>query len=211
MCSHNGYLNILTIAGVVGLEILLVPDAGRQDSAMVQLTVKTETQPLSGNNTTLSQKYIETMVLPPIPYQKWVMVTIAREGRRFDIYYKDALVLSQKTMNMPISKTMDTNGKGVTSGTNGLVGILSSVTMYTNRQSSVDVDRAYSRLADTRGKPYGIPSSVDNPTQAGNLGIIPVNSLPSFPTLSWCIFGPCKNETNIQAANPLYNWTSPYA
>ena len=211
MCNHNGYLNIFTISGVVGLEILLVPDAGRQDSAMVQMTVETETAPLSGNNTTLSQKYIETMVLPPSPYQKWVMITIAREGRRFDIYYNDSLVLSQKTMNMPISKTMDTNGKGLTSGSDGLMGLFSSIKMYNTRQSAIDVDKSYKTLADTRGKPYSLSSLSNSPTQDESIGIIPTNSMPSFPTLSWCIFGKCKDEPVVQPANPLYTWSSSYA
>ena len=41
--------------------------------------------------------YIETFVLPPLPFQKWTMITINREGRRFDIYYNSTLYNTIRT------------------------------------------------------------------------------------------------------------------
>ena len=211
MCASNGYINIVNIAGVVALEILPVPDAGRQGSSMLQLTVKTETAPLKGSTSKLSQKYIETLVLPPIPYQQWVMITIAREGRRFDISYNKTLVLSQITMNMPVTSKSSTNGKGLTSGGVGLMGTLTALTMYKSRQSAADIDKQYGKLADTRGKPYGLPSIEGQSTMGQTIGIVPMNSMPSFPTASWCVFGACLDEPTIQPANPMYNWATSYA
>jgi hypothetical protein len=204
-------MNLVDIAGVVGLQILPLPDAGRQDASMIQLTVKTETAPLVGSKAKVSQKYIESFVLPPLPYQQWVMITIAREGRRFDISYNTSMVLSQKTMNMPVTDISSTNGKGVTSGADGLVGTLVSITSYNTRQSSADIDRHYSLLADSRGKPYGLPAVEGQITLDQSIGIHPVNSVQSAPTGSWCLFGPCTNAPAIQPASPMYNWSTRYA
>ena len=42
----------------------------------------------------------ETIPLPELPFQKWTMITIAREGRRFDIYYNGKIVTSKRTQNV---------------------------------------------------------------------------------------------------------------
>jgi len=212
ICASNGYLNLIDIAGVVSLHILPLPDAGRQDSSMIQLTVKTETPPLLGSKSTASQKYIETFVLPPLPYQQWVMITISKEGRRFDVSYNTSMVLSQKTMNMPVADAASTNGKGCASGAPDLMGTLASVTLYTKRQSSIDIDSRYKSLADSRGKPYSIKTPSDRiPPMNNVIGINPVNFSPSFPTGSWCMFGGCVDEPTIQPANPMYSWSTSYA
>ena len=172
VCNHSGYNQVFSIAGIVSLEVLNAPDASRQGKAMSQLIIKTEGAPLS-TSSTASQKYIETLSLPPIPLQKWTMVSVAREGRRFDVYYDDKMVLSQKAMYMPISNISNSNFKGITSGSDGLIGHIAMANVYNYRLSSQIISVKYNEYADTRGRPY-INSSAVTLTAPAVAGTTPV-------------------------------------
>jgi hypothetical protein len=217
-CNHLGYNQVFSIAGIVGLEVLNAPDASRQGKAMAQLIIKTEGAPLSAG-ASASQKYIETLVLPPISLQKWMMVSIAREGRRFDVYFNDRIVLSQKTMFMPISNISNTNFRGITSGSNGLVGNIALANVYNYRLSSQVVFAKYKEFADTRGRPY--INSTANPVNTSEnpnsikdaAGLTPTflsgYSLGSFvPDIKICPPEGCLSTPAIQPASPLYDWSS---
>jgi len=109
------------------------------------------------------------------------------------VYYNDTIVLSQKTMYMPISDPSYTNMKGVTSGSNTLKGELALMNLYNYRLSSLDVSAKYREYADTRGHPR-IPQSV-----TANFS---VNLCPS---------GGCFDMPVIKPASPMYEWTSSYS
>lgn len=158
-------------------------------------------------NPSNSQKYIETLILPPIPLQKWTMVTIAREGRRFDIYLDDKLVLSQKTMYMPVSNISNSNFKGITSGSLGLVGQLSIANVHNYRLSSQDVVSQYTKLADTRGRPY----TTNALTFADLTGLTPGIGATGINSYSICPKGGCFSPPAIRPASPLYEWSTSYA
>jgi hypothetical protein len=220
-CSHAGYLPVFNLCGVAVLEILPVPDASRQGKAMAQLLVRTETTSVT-TGVTASQKYVETLPLPPIEVQKWTMVTVAREARRFDVYYNDKLVLSQKTMNMPISSTVNSNLRGVVSGSSGLVGQLANATVFNYRLAIQDVIGKYQELADTRGRPYiygSAPQTLASGqiTLSSALGLMPDFSKPLLPewwySSSWslCPASGCFTAPVLRPSNPLYDWTSNYA
>lgn len=231
VCSHTGYNSVFNISGIVGLEVLIAPDASRQGKAMTQLIVKTEGPPLNSGSTSApgsgsgsrpqpsgkaSQKYIETLSLPPIPLQKWTYVTVAREGRRFDVYFNNTIVLSQKTMNMPISNVSNSSMGGITSGSTGLLGQLALADLYNYRLSTKDVSVKYSQYADTRGRPY--LNTISNPMSLSDVGGI----LPAYaatfstsifgymPSFNLCPAGGCFNPPTIQPASPLYDWSTPY-
>ena len=214
VCDHVGYNSVFSISGIAGLEILNAPDASRQGKAMAQLVIKSEGQSLSSGSTN-SQKYIETLTLPPIPLQKWVMITIAREGRRFDVYYNDTIVLSQKTMFMPISHPSKSSMNGITSGSAGLVGQLALANVYNYRLSSESIVAKYKEFADTRGRPY--VNSTANPTSVSdntglNPGFLSGMSMKSFlPYINLCPPGGCLAPPTIRPASPLYDWSSSYA
>jgi len=220
VCDHAGYSNIFNISGIVGLEVLVAPDASRQGKAMAQLIVKTEGPALNSGSATVatstSQKYIETLSLPVIPLQKWTYVTVAREGRRFDVYFNNTIVLSQKTLNMPISNVSNGSMNGVTSGSPGLIGQLAVANLYNYRLSTKDVAGKYAQYADTRGRPYlnatGNPLNLTDvggilPTYASSLSSALFGSIPS---LSLCPSGGCLNPPVIRPASPLYDWSTPY-
>jgi hypothetical protein len=216
VCTHSGYNTVFSIAGIVSLEILNAPDASRQGKAMAQLIIKSEGAPLVAGSSA-SQKYIETLTLPPIPLQKWTMISVAREGRRFDVYYNDTIVLSQKSMYMPISNISNSNFKGITSGSNGLVGHIALANVYNYRLSSQNVQSLYKQYADTRGQPYVGSSAnpIGTSDAAGlNPGFLSGMTFSSFiPSLS--IFNPCPPEgcfsvPAVRPASPLYDWSTQY-
>lgn len=219
VCNHTGYSSVFNISGVVGLEVLVAPDSSRQGKAMAQLIVKTEGIATNAGTTqarSRSQKYIETLMLPEIPLQKWTYVTVAREGRRFDIYYNNAIVLSHKTMYMPIANVMDGSLSGVTSGSPGLHGQIAVANLYNYRLTTKDVAEKYNQYADSRGRPY-MNVSGNALTLADAGGIIPAyassvsTSLLGFtPSFNLCPGGQCFNPPAIQPANPLYDWSRTY-
>lgn len=215
VCAHAGYKSVLNISGVFVVEVLNAPDAGRNNRALAQLLIKTEGAPVSSGATS-SQKYIETMILPPIPIQKWIMLTVAREGRRFDVYYNDAIVHSQKSMYMPITDKSNTNSQGVTSGSDGLVGQIAMANIYNYRLSSPEVSRTYKELADTRGSPFiGSTANPVNTSDPSGLnpgfksGMTLYSFLPNMSSI-FCMSGDCLKPPVVRPASPLQEWSSPY-
>lgn len=203
-CKSNGYLDILKIGDTVALEILPAPDAGRQGKAMTQLAIRTQTNmDASGNaidasgNRPLSRVYTEYLVLPPIPIQKWCMITIVREGRRFDIYYDDTLVLSKKTSYV-LSTTTDTT-KGIRVGGPGFTGYVAAANIIQSAVSGSDVVSHYNKETDTRGAPLvTIPEKT----------ITQANGFPGFNLPSFCLIG-CGPK--VMPSKPLMDWETQYA
>ena len=217
VCSHAGYNPVFSIAGIVTLEVLNAPDASRQGKAMAQLIVKSEGAPLAAG-ASASQKYIETLTLPPIPLQKWTMISVAREGRRFDVYYDDRIVLSQKTMYMPVSNISNSNFKGITSGSNGLVGHIALANVYNYRLSSQNVNALYKEYADTRGRPYVAATKVNPAGTSDVAGLNPEftsgmtlgSFIPNVSSFNLCPPEGCFSAPAIKPASPLYDWSTQY-
>ena len=154
--------------------------------------------------------YIETIPLPALPVQKWVMITIARDGRQFDIYYNDALVRSQKTMFMPIAKATQTNLTGIVSGSDGLGGYMANISVHPTRTTVLTVEQDYKILADTRGAPYLDSAAKD--TLATLKGAIPdfgFNMHFKMPKIGTCLTGNCGGPAVAPASNKI--WVSGYA
>ena len=213
-CLNRGYFRIIDLMGIATLEVMPVPDASRQGAMATHLYVKTEMMNTSGV-APRHHYYIETIQLPPTPVQKWVMITIVREGRQFDIYYNDALVKSQKTMFMPISNSTQTNLSGVLSGSTGLNGHMANIILHPNRLTIFDVERDYKTLADTRGSPYldsAGAATLSSMEQHAVDGIIPEYGFRvnlSFPKISFCLSGNCKAPAVLPPSNAI--WASNYA
>jgi hypothetical protein len=217
-CSHGGYSSVFDIAGIVKLEVLTTPDASRQFKAMAQLVVQTEGIVTSGAGTQsmISQKYIESIQLPMIPFQKWVYVTVAREGRRFDIYYNDRMVVSRKLDNMPISNYSKSGLSGVSSGTEGLGGTIAVANLYNYRHTIADVSSIYSEYADTRGNPY-MSNTPNTQTLSDYAGMFPTysptmykNMYDMIPSISVCPPEGCFTPPAITPETSAMNWSSSY-
>ncbi len=222
-CTFNGYSSLLSIGDVVNLQMLGTPDAGRPGKAMAQLTVKTESPVDSSGNPLANYSedssaskpviYVEVINLPPIPVQKWILITIARSGRRFDVYYNNELVSSTKTMYL-ISGTAE-NTKTTVVGSARLSGYASNMNKYNYKVSSSDVSSYYKKSTDTRGAPLisqELPSVAGSSPQGSNAGpTLPGFVIDKFPIPSLCGSGSCLDPPATRPANPMFEWTTPYA
>jgi hypothetical protein len=187
-CKHVGYVNILNMSNVVRLEMLNSPDASRQNAALVQLVVRTLRKKLTGNDTEVVE---ETLALPNIPLQRWTMITIAREGRRYDIYYNAELVSSKRTEHV-----LDVNSTvgPIVAGDPNLWGSISYIQVFSERLSARQVSLNYAKLADTNGQPYGLK---EEPSVKQLLDI--------------CKDGNCLKAVNVRPTSPLFDWDTQYA
>ena len=217
VCQHEGYSMIMNISGIVWLEAMATPDASRQGLATIQLVVKTEGQQSTSSGlqsstnynkhsaVSTSQKYIETISLPAIKLQKWTYITIARDGRRFDIYYNDKLVVTQKTAYMPVASITAGNMSGITSGSS-INGQIALITIFNTRLSNSQVATNYATYADSRGMPFVNTSSntiLYSPTISTNISSY-------IPNINLCPNGGCLNPPAIQPPSALYKWTPNY-
>ena len=225
-CYHEEYIPLIDFNDKTAvLEVLGSPDASRQNKAYTQLTIKTQSSddltdpnynPVSLKaDPSLSDLYMETFVLPPIPFQKWLMITINREGRRYDIYYNDTLILSKMTSapiyNSDLSKDIVIGDKRL-SGSSGMF------SLYSTLQSAGDISKEYRSLISTRASPLfdTVPPTIDWKTLS--VGTLPLDtipsinaSLPSFSKGALCIGSDCINTPSNPPSKPYYEWKTSYA
>jgi hypothetical protein len=147
---------------------------------------------LEGFTDTPSETYMEFLTLPPIPLQKWVMITIVREGRRFDVYYNNSIVLSQKTVYTPASTT---GQAGIITGNKSNGGYCGVLSIKGTADSGAEIASRYTQLSDTRGAPY---LTLPNPTNETP------TKLPSLCT-------GCLDTPKIRPAQPWLEWDTNYA
>ena len=183
-CVHPGYKNLLNIYDTFKLEVITAPDASRQQSVSAQIAVKT-----SPTQTTYA---IETFPLPPLPEQKWTMITISKDGRQIFVYYNSTLVLSKKALHTfsvmpPVSQNPVQAGDVTLSGNIAMVGFLSS------HQRLADVKATYTSMTDTRGN-LNTLQAVPNSSSY----MIKDTSIPAVVS-NMCLDGSClKGATNVQ-------------
>lgn len=202
-CNHEGYHTVFTIHNIYTLEIMNIPDASRPNGIGAQLTVRT-------SNTTVNTAEItqvETIPLPPIEHQKWVMLTIARDGRRLDIYYNNALVSSSKLQNIPYGTS---TGAPLNIGNALLSGQIGALTFLPNHQSIQDVSAEYAKSVNTRGDPNLFITTLNSTSY--DVKERPANSILS----SLCLDGSCMTfpkigEPNVSSYLNIFNTSTPVA
>lgn len=197
-CKHGGYVNVLNVSNIFRVELLAAPDAARQTAAGAQLVVRTVglAFPLTANrveDTTQAKVqsiFEETIPLPNIPFQKWTYLTIAREGRRFDVYYNEKLVVSKRTQY-----TVDTSiGFGpVVAGDAELVGKITGLETSSEKLNESQIQENYKRKADTTGAP------------------ISTNDTNLMDYMPKCEGGSCLSGPEVRPTSPLLDWETPYA
>ena len=132
----------------------------------------------------------ETIPLPEIPFQKWTFITLAREGRRFDIYYNGKLVMSKRTQHIVDTRA----GFGpITAGDPNLMGKLAFVQTFPQKLSQSDVLANYKAKADTTGQPF-----ISDPSNI-------------FDYLPNCKGGGCITGPKMRPTSPLLDWQTQYA
>ncbi len=181
-CKHAGFIKLLNISDGLFIELLQAPDASRPGLPKTQLVVNTQKVILSSGNRTV-QNYLETFTLPEFPIQKWVMLTVVRNGNRISIYYNDRMVFSKSTTYVPFIKDAtsyfsDSNVKGT-----------AKYFMNVNQsKTSADVAADFKTMADTTGRP--------------------LEKLFQTMNISLCPSGECFRGPQIRPANPLIQWSS---
>lgn len=186
-CKHVGYNTLVSLYGIYKLEVLTAPDASRPSSVLAQLSIQTST-----NTMGVVKNYIETIPLSPLPLQKWTMITIAKNGRRIDVYYNDYFVASSSLDNMIVTTGGD--GTVVQAGDVGLSGTIGVVRFDTARLSVTQVSSLYSKLADTRGAPNGIRTDTTGVTAA-----VSPNTAPFYQQVltALCLDGSCLTVPKV--------------
>jgi hypothetical protein len=185
-CYHKGYNNIFNVSGVLKMEVLSSPDASRPGQASVQLAIKTYGIPVGK---TAEQTLIETFSLPPLPFQKWVGVTISREGRRFDVFYNKDIVLSKRTQ---YSVDHASVASAPSIGDSKINGQFAFLRFYDDRLDMRRVGIEYRKVTDTRGAPQF----------TANMNIL--------ASLNPCPNGACLQPITVRPASPLYSWDTQY-
>jgi hypothetical protein len=202
-CDHPGYREIVSLYGVYRLEVMNVPDAGRQNAVSTQLIVRTM-------DTT--KAYIETISLPPLPVQKWIMISVTRSGREISIYYDDRIVSSSKLLNLPV----ETNAGGYISraGASGLSGTIGLIYLSEEVMATNVIASKYTNITDTRGAPINIESKTTDFSAATQFyqSSPLLSNLFAFPRMSNIdpipVLGGNGPSTSV---SPLYNVQSSYA
>ena len=173
--NANALLPLINIDGAMTFEV-------SPDSA--QLSVVT-VEP--------GQTSTEVIQVPPLPMQKWVMVAILRDGRRFDIMYNDQIVASHRLTHYPkvISNPLRIGDKK-------MLGSAVNVIVAPYRMTPSEVIREMRHLSDTTGMPVAATPRLQLPP-------IPFVNLRSI-----CIPGiPCNGVTQ-PPSDQLKAWYSPY-
>lgn len=145
-----------------------------------------------------SQFQYETIPLPAIPKQKWVYVTILREGRRFDVMYDNRIVASQRLEHYPVVITSP-----LAIGEKGLSGNAIHMMVTPRRLSPEEVERVRKTHVDTSGMVVDMKWN-------------PLHSLdrPSFSLAGITAECPAGFPCHTMTAPPkksLYEWKTPYA
>lgn len=148
----------------------------QNDKPYVPAILKIRTGPDSTHH------YMESITLPAIPLQKWTVITIVKEGRRFDVYYGAELQISKLTDYVPVSPDLSLNWTVGNAKWDGLIGLF----MGFNRAYYMpDVLNDVSALLNTRG----IPHYTENPSETSYI--------------TKCVLGECTKLPDVKPRNPF--------
>lgn len=177
----NGFTPIIQVENNWYLEVAPSPTGSTDSTA--QLRIKTN------DGGQIQQEIIE---LPPIPKQKWMFITVLRDGRRFDVIYNNQIVASQILEFYPVVISSP-----LSIGNTGLSGSVIHVMINGNRLSPTDCERERVSRVDTNGTVL----------EADIIAI----SLPGLNLFADCLPGlPCDPITRPPNSN-LMQWKTPYA
>jgi len=132
--------------------------------------------------------FMESVPLPAIPLQRWTVITIVKEGRRFDVYYGQKLVASKLCDNVPIPPSTSSDWMAGVSGWTGKIGLF---TGYAKAQSQDDINNDVSTLVNTRGVPFSLE-----------------HIKLDFNFNTPCLFGNCNNLPAVKPLNPFAVYSS---
>jgi hypothetical protein len=176
------YIPIMYVAGNWSFEISQGPSGLLDTNARLRVVTKNS----SGEATN------QIMELPSLPKQKWVCISILRDGRRFDIMYDNKIVASQRLQWYPV---IISNPLRI--GNKKLGGSAIHIIICDRRLTPSEVDRERLKYVDTNN--MVIESNIID------------MSFPNIRLFSQCPPGlPCDPVTK-PPRNNLLEWNTPYA
>jgi hypothetical protein len=131
-----------------------------------------------------TQSYMESISLPAIPLQRWTVITIVKEGRRFDVYYGAKAVATKLLEFPPLATTYSAGWLAGNPLWKGQIGLFSGIRKV---QTTSDVLSDVESLVNTRGVPFYL----DELTFDFNV------SMPE------CLFGNCNALPVVKPMNPF--------
>ncbi len=185
--SSNTYLSKLLSCGD-NIELWASGYTSQNDKPYIPAILKIRT----GKDST--QHYMESISLPAIPLQKWCIITIVKEGRRFDVYYGSKNVASKLLQYMPIAPSSGTSWKAGNSKWKGQIGFFNG---YNKSWSQDDVDNDMKGLLNTRGVPFYIDQ-------------IKITTDDFKALLPSCPLGNCNMMPVVKPTNPFNVYSSSY-
>ena len=182
--SNSQKTRFVTLLGVKGsFEFQLTPSTATQGQSTAQLLVYTE-----GG----SEVKNEILELPPLPLQKWVYVSILRDGRRFDVMYDDKIVGSHRMDYYPVPIA-----NYLTIGGSNFMGSAIHIFAEGYRLTPNQISRQRAIYADMTGRP---PIKFPLPFLPIPFGYLETQCIPGLP---------CK-AVSAPPTNRLKEWKSIY-
>ena len=191
--SHSrGGNNIPLFRIANNLQFNIVP-SGASHEESCEFVITTQRSSTSGTSMAVENSP-ETFKFPRIPTQKWVLITITKEGRRFTIYYNDAVIASFRTLYYPVIPR-----DGMVVGNSSLNGTFAYPTLHGEGYAfKLDDVKAY--LADTSNTRH-------EPELPNTQSVFDV-----FKNVLVCPNGVfCFETTQTPQKSYLKQWTSPYS
>ena len=171
MTEESSYMSKLLSIGSV-FELWTSGYTSTNDKPYVSTLLKIQTASSS------TQSYVEGITLPAIPLQRWTVITIVKEGRRYDVFYGEKLVASSLCAYVPLNPSSGSDWKAGTSvkGWKGKIGLFNA---FSKAQSHDDIHADVSSLLNTRGVPFHLEDlkfnfHVNIPCVLGNCNTLPV-------------------------------------
>jgi hypothetical protein len=178
--TSGGYLSKLLSIGP-NLELWASGYTSQNDKPYIPALLKIRT--LKDN----TQAYSESIELPAIPLQKWTVVTIVKEGRRFDVYYGAKLVTSKLCDYVPAAPGSSDQLNVGNPKWHGSIGLF----VGTNKtQTTEDVLADVSNIVNTAGEPF----------------VLSEMKFDFNVSIPECMFGNCNKMPEIKPLNPFASY-----
>lgn len=132
----------------------------------------------------------EIINLPDLPLQKWIFISVLRDGRRFDIMYNDSVVASHRLTHYPAIVP-----SSFQVGNSNIVGSVIHIMLSPERIIPTEIITIWSGLVDTNGAPMQSILSALFPGKS-DIDI----SMPAITT-----------PVSAPPSNTMKAWLSPYA
>jgi hypothetical protein len=137
-----------------------------------------------------TQHLMEAIPLPAIPLQRWTIITIVKEGRRFDVYYGATLQTSKLCDYVPVPPDGSRQWFAGNPKWQGQIGFFNGSMTAARKE---DVEKDVKALVNTRGIPFYMDQVKFDFTSV---------TVPS------CVFGDCNKLPDVKPPNPFAVYAS---